>query len=105
MKRKGNTRKLTTKKAARHRECWYCGERIYKGTNYVNAEERYDKTIITFSFHEGCQDYMLFKKPSNLKEFITIKKTVEGITSSTDYLICMDCKINPCECLDTIEKE
>lgn len=62
MTRKANVRKTSTKKAARRRECWYCGEGIIKGKSYVNVEERYDKTIITFSYHEDCYCYMLYLK-------------------------------------------
>jgi len=98
MKRTPNIRKVSTKKARRNRECWRCGEKILKGSNYVNVEERYDKTIITFSYHESCYNYMLFNAPLNILERITIKNTVEGITSTTNYLVCMKCKVNPCEC-------
>ena len=66
MKRTPNIRKVSTKKARRNRECWRCGEKILKGSNYVNVEERYDKTIITFSYHESCYNYMLFKAPLNI---------------------------------------
>lgn len=47
-------RQENKKKANRNRECWICNEKILKGTTYVNREIRYDKTIITFSYHETC---------------------------------------------------
>lgn len=42
----------TYRKSRRNRECWYCGGVIKKGERYAVRETRYDKTIISFYWHD-----------------------------------------------------
>ena len=42
------------RKNMRDRQCYGCMEKIKKGEMYVNHQFRYDKTIITASFHIDC---------------------------------------------------
>ena len=50
----GSIRQENEKTARRNRECWVCAKSIKKGSKYLNREYRYDKTIITMSFHTKC---------------------------------------------------
>ena len=54
-------RRTEIKTSRRNRECWQCGKKILKGDQYVLREVRYDKTIMSFYFHNilGCkpEDY------------------------------------------------
>lgn len=50
----GSIRQESEKKSRRNRECWVCAKTIKKNEQYWNREFRYDKTIITFSFHLEC---------------------------------------------------
>ena len=45
-------RKEGYRKSRRSRECWFCGGIIKKNEKYVFREMRYDKTIISFYYHD-----------------------------------------------------
>jgi hypothetical protein len=51
------------KVSRRNRECWMCGGIIRKGEKYVFREERYDRTIISYYWH-NCSEC----KPVNIKD-------------------------------------
>jgi hypothetical protein len=53
------------KTSRRRRECWQCGGIIKKGEKYAFREERYDKTIISYYYH-NCNEC----KPVNIHEAI-----------------------------------
>jgi len=49
-----NIRNTTKRKSRRLRECYCCGHPIQKGDKYINHQFKYDRRIITVSFHEKC---------------------------------------------------
>lgn len=49
-----NVRSTTTHTSTRKRQCYKCMKTINKGDKYINHQFRYDKKIVTISFHEKC---------------------------------------------------
>ena len=41
-------------KSKRNRQCYWCTNIIKKGDNYINHQYKYDRKIITISFHPNC---------------------------------------------------
>lgn len=56
-----SVRSTTVKKAARTRQCFECLTNITKKHPYVNHQFRYDKKIITLSYHLDCNPIKRFK--------------------------------------------
>ena len=55
-----SVRQEKTTVSMRSRECWHCEERIKKGEKYVTRQIRYDKTIISFYYHQICRSVQTF---------------------------------------------
>ena len=49
-----NVRSSSEHTSIRKRQCYKCMNQIEKGEVYINHQFRYDKKIVTFSFHKEC---------------------------------------------------
>jgi len=49
-----DVRSTSEHKSNRKRQCYNCMEQIEKKELYINHQFRYDKRIVTISFHKDC---------------------------------------------------
>jgi hypothetical protein len=49
-----NVRSTNEQTSRRDRQCFKCTTKILKGSKYIASSIRYDKTILTLSYHKEC---------------------------------------------------